>query len=257
MSKESQPKPFGNDILLIINYHFPYYQSMDLLKKMYGHYFPNIVFYGPKSRPNVNVVDHYRGWFSYKDIGMAMQKYPGYAGYFWINDDLIINPERFERFDKTKLWMCKADRLPELAPDAITDWGCWQSEVGFNTIKKVYEQMPPTPATIIRQNLGENRVGQGFADIAYIPAQYVHECIKMCALCAKNKVFLEIALPTICLSIIPIDQIEFIEGKALWGSEERGLACNLLNKSIDYVHPIKLSSQENRRFIKYYFNITK
>jgi hypothetical protein len=256
ISKESRQNLFGNDILLIINYHFPFYQSMDLLKKIYSPYFPHIVFYGPKSHPNVNVVDHYHGWYSYKDIAMAMQKYPDYTGYLLINDDLIINPQNFERFDKNCVWIYPFLQ-PDLAPNAFTSWTWWQRKEGYTAIKKVYEQLNEASSLMIKQNLGDNKVARGFSDIAYIPARCSQQFIKVCSLCVQHNVFLEIALPTICASIIPIEQIQHVKGTALWDAQDRARACEYLNHSIDFVHPIKLSSQENREFIEQYFNSTK
>jgi hypothetical protein len=256
ISKESQKEPFGNDILLIINYHFPYYQSKGLLKKIYRPYFPHMVVCGPKSHAGVNVVDHYHGWYSYKDITLAMQKYPGYKGYLLINDDLIINPQNFERFDKNCIWIYPFLQA-DLAPNTFTNWTWWQRKEGYAAIKKVYEQLGEAASLMIKRNLGDNKVARGFSDIAYIPAQYSQQFIKICSLCVQHNVFLEIALPTICASIIPIEQIQHVNGAALWGAQERDRACEYLNPSIDFVHPIKLSSQKNREFIEQYFNSTK
>jgi hypothetical protein len=253
-SAERSNEPFGNDILLIINYHFPYYGSIELLKKIYGPYFPHIVFYGPEAYPDVHVCDHYQGWFSYKDIGMAMEKYPGYTGYLWINDDLIINPKNFERFDKSNVWMCPFIILDlTRGMDAIDDWPWWQAGVGYPVMQQVYDKLDPQTRSLLAHNIGNNKVAVGYADIAYFPAQCTHACIQLCQLYAEHNVFLEIALPTICTSLLPVNQTQYINGKTLWYNGERSHACDYLNISVDFVHPIKLSNRAFYEFIENYF----
>jgi hypothetical protein len=248
----------GDDILLIVNYHFPFYESMDLLKKIYSPYFPHIVFYGPQEYPGVEVCDHYQGWFSYKDIGMAMQKYPGYAGYLWINDDLIINPKNFERFNKKNVWMCPFRSLDlTRGMNAVDDWPWWQADAGYPVMQQVYDKLDSQTLALLTHNLGPNKVAIAYSDIAYIPAQCVQACIQLCMLYAQHRVFLEIALPTICMSLIAINRVEYINGKPLWYNGERNHACDYLNVSVDYVHPIKLSNPTFYTFIERYFEAIK
>jgi hypothetical protein len=247
-------KQWGDDILLIINYHFPYYDSINLLKKIYSPYFPNIVFYGPQGHPGIEVCNHYQGWFSYKDIGMAMQKYPGYAGYLLINDDLIINPSNFERFDKTCIWTCPFRALDMTrSMNAIDDWPWWQANVGYPVMQQVYDKLDAQTHSLLAKNIGQNRAAIAYADIAYIPAACAERCIQLCQLYAEYGVFLEIALPTICMSLLPIDKVQYINGKPLWYNGERNHACDYLNISVDYVHPIKLSDPAFYEFIERYF----
>ena len=76
--------PFNN-VLLIINYNHAHYDSMALLEEMYKPYFANIVFYGPEEYPGVHQLSHYRGYFSYLCISDAMNRYPDFDGYFFLN----------------------------------------------------------------------------------------------------------------------------------------------------------------------------
>ena len=253
-ASEQTKKPFGHDILLIINYHFPYYGSMKLLRHVYSPYFPNIVFYGPQAHPGVEVCDHYQGWFSYKDIGMAIEKFPGYAGYLWINDDLIINPKNFERFDKKSVWTCPFRALDlTRGMNAIDDWPWWQADVGYPAMQKAFDNLDSDTRDLLARNIGNNKAAIAYADIAYIPAECAGTCIQLCQLYAQHKVFLEIALPTICMSLLPVNKIQYINGKPLWYNGERNHACDYLNVSVDYVHPIKLSNQAFYDFIEKYF----
>lgn len=239
------------DILLIINYNHPYYESIDLLRKIYRPYFPHIVFYGPEHHNDVEFCDHYEGWFSYKAIAQAMQKYPGYAGYLYIHDDLIINPNNFERFDKNNIWIDPFTKVNlELGLDAVKHWPWWPRTVGYSAIKKVYDKLEPSTRTMLADNIGDQMVVYGYSDIVYIPSSCVHEFIKLSNLFEQHHVFLEIALPSICASIMQKEHIEFFKGHAEWGGRN---TRTLFNKSLDYIHPIKLSSKSNREFIDRYF----
>ena len=74
--------------------------------------------------------------------------------------------------------------------------------------------------------------------------------MELSELCGKNGLFLEIAMPTICLCLMPKSQIEFIEGHAEWNNRD---VRTIYNKSIDYHHSLKLSQEENRKFVKNIF----
>ena len=95
-NEHPQEKPIlGQDILLIINYNHLHYESIDFLKNFYSPYFPHIVIYGP-SLDEIDFCDHDTALFSYKTIAHAMHKYPGYAGYLFIHDDVMMNPKNFD-----------------------------------------------------------------------------------------------------------------------------------------------------------------
>lgn len=253
-SENLSKQPIGHDILLIINYNHAYYESIDLLKKIYRPYFPNIVFYGPQYHNDVEYCDHYMGWFSYKAIARAMQKFQGYAGYLYIHDDLIINPKNLERFDKNNIWLNpyrKLDMTREM--DAINDWPWWQHAVGYPAMKQVYDKLDADDRAMFVHNIGDHEVSIAYTDIAYIPARCVQEFIKLSNLCEQHNLFLEIALPTICTAMLPSEQIEQFKGTVLWYDGKRNNPCDFLNQSTDYVHPIKLSNPANREFIERYF----
>jgi hypothetical protein len=223
------------------------------LRKIYSPYFPHIVFYGPQEHAAVEFCDHYRGWFSYKDIALAMQKYPDYAGYLFINDDLIINPRNFERFNKDNIWMCPAIKINTELGYKATDWPWWPNETGCDAMEKIYPQLAPQYRNMLVYNQGEHTVLRGDSDIVYIPRECAHDYIQLCPLFAQHKSFLEVAIPTICNCIMPKEKIEYINGIMLWYNGERNHACDYLNPSVDYVHPIKLSNQAYRDFVEHYF----
>ena len=70
-------KNYFEDILLIIIYHFPFYESIPLLKSFYQDAFKNIVICGPKkySHHHVMVVDVGGGYYGYECVGEAIRRY--------------------------------------------------------------------------------------------------------------------------------------------------------------------------------------
>ncbi|MDZ4152650.1 hypothetical protein, partial [Methylicorpusculum sp.] len=75
-----------DDVLLIINYNHPHYQTIDFLKKIYGKSFSHIVFYGEKPDSRVHTVSHHYGWYGYRALADAMKRYPHFRGYLYTND---------------------------------------------------------------------------------------------------------------------------------------------------------------------------
>ena len=70
-------KNYFEDVLLIIVYHFPFYESIPLLKSFYNETFKNIVICGPESYSpyQIMVVDLHRGWYGYECVGEAIRRY--------------------------------------------------------------------------------------------------------------------------------------------------------------------------------------
>jgi hypothetical protein len=70
---------YFEDILLIIVYHFPFYESIPLLKSFYKDAFKNILICGPKSyfHHYVMVVDIAAGYYGYECAGEAIRRYRG------------------------------------------------------------------------------------------------------------------------------------------------------------------------------------
>ena len=70
-------KNYFEDVLLIIVYHFPFYESIPLLKSFYNETFKNIVICGPESYSpyQIMVVDLGPGWYGYECVGEAIRRY--------------------------------------------------------------------------------------------------------------------------------------------------------------------------------------
>lgn len=69
-------KNYFEDILLIIVYHFPFYDSIPLLKSLYQDVFRHILICGPKksTQYHVMVIDLGGGYFGYQCVGEAIRR---------------------------------------------------------------------------------------------------------------------------------------------------------------------------------------
>lgn len=236
--------------LLIINYNFPHYESVDFLKNLYSPYVDHIVFYGPVASPGVNQMDIHKGYFGYASLADAMEKNPDFDGYLYTNDDCIINYWNFDRFDRDKIWFISPTRFtfcPDLKKSA---WKWWNSEWGYNAFAQAYATLP-THYKKQLATLGDNIVlGQTYSDIVYFPAKYRKQVIELCRHFYRYRIFLEIALPTTCACLDDPSNWELFDGVTIWRVTEQCCVEKLYAKHLDYIHPAKISIPQVREFIK-------
>jgi hypothetical protein len=255
-----------DDVLLIINYNFCHYDTIPFLKKIYGDYFNHIVFYGPESHAGVNQYSHHQGYLSYGCIADAMKKYPHFKGYLYTHDDCVINPWKLIQYSKNTLWFPywksaywkPQDNLlypnnltwpifdTKVSPNYYSKWYWWSSIWGYLAVIKSLKKYPKKNRLILAKNIGHKKAIGSFGDFVYIPALLKNDYIKLAKLFLKNKVFLEIALPTICHSLSYNKLWERAEGFCWAGT-------NLYSYDIDFHHPFKLSNRETQDFVEKLF----
>lgn len=238
----------NEDILLMINYNVAYYNSIDFLKELYAPYFANIVFIGPVADPRVEHINHRKGFFGYKGIAHVMQKYPNYAGYLFINDDSILNCWNFDRFDRSKIWF-RTMNIKTIGSHLINSgWVWWKTKWGLAPLKKSLADLPDAYKESLAKNIGAQKCAFAFSDVVYFPAQFKDDVIALADHFAKYNLFLEIAIPMICSALSPIKDIEIMRCLYLWGNDRKNV-FKRYTKELDFIHPIKLSSLENREFV--------
>jgi hypothetical protein len=235
--------------LMIINYNFAHYESVPFLQELYKPYVTQTVFCGPHQAPLVQGLDIHKGYFGYKSLAYAMEKHPGFDGYFYTNDDCIANMWNYDRFDSNKIWS-NAPGFFKLTPELKkSSWSWWKSEWGYDALVKACEALP-TKYKQRLEKIGKNTVlGLTYSDVVYIPGKYREEALELCNHFARYKVFLEIAMPMICACLDHPDNWETLQGKAFWEYSEKISIMNLYQATSDYIHPVKLSSPTLRGFI--------
>lgn len=240
----------NNDILLIINYNHAHYKSVNLLRKLYEPYFSHIEFYGPQPHSQIRCCYHEAGWYGYKVLADAMNKFPHYKGYLFTNDDCIIHPWNLNRYDDSKIW-CVKPYQAKLEKDGIIGWG-WHKNFAYHAISNAYDILPINYRKTLEKNYGNNTIAWGFSDIVYVPARFKSDIITLCAIFESTRTFLEIAFPTMLGCIEDIQNLQFLNGVAVW-NQDKDLAPQLCSQEIDFFHPLKLSAVENQLFVQNYF----
>lgn len=261
-------EPFEN-ILLVINYNHAHYQTIPFIRKLYNPYFNDIVFYGPQEHPDINICHHNNGYISYKALIDAMQKYPHFDGYFFLQDDCIIHPWNLLKKDQSKIWFVNLDTIQKEAEEPISvttsktiyipdgrkayKWGWWQSPFGYDAVIKTYRKLPQSSKKILARNWDKQNVIAAFSDLVYIPAKYKKKFVRLGNKFTLANTFLEIAVPTIISCIAPYTDWEKLNG---YNAYEIPLKFDRKQYpfKIDFIHQIKFSKEENQSFVQKIFS---
>lgn len=210
-----------SDVLLLIVYSVPVYGSIPILQSLYQGAFPHIRFCGPRKTElhDIIVVNISRGIFSYECLGEAIRRNPGFEGYLYINDDVIVNWWNLVTLNRTKIWQGNLIEnglsISSSVEEAPKNWMWWRMKIGLPACKMALEDIENARAYHLSQNdrkswnithalntLRQNGNGQlfcckGWSDIFYIPSQYASAYSDLSAIFYKRRVFLEIAATTI------------------------------------------------------------
>ena len=112
------------DLLLVVVYNYPFYDSIPHLVALYKPAFPHLLFCGPPDnaeRSDILTVEIIRGFLGYECLGRAIRKYPGYKGYFYISDDVLLKYWNLPDFDRSKIWESSSIRSsPVNEPTKLT-----------------------------------------------------------------------------------------------------------------------------------------
>lgn len=243
----------SNDVLLLINYNHPHYESIPLLKKIYEPYFKKVVFYGPTQHPHVIDMPHYKGYFSYLCIADAMERFPDYEGYLFLMDDCILNPSMIQDFDVTKLSIAHCIEYQKAFLINIKNgppfyWSWWQTQWGKKAVEATLKKLPKQYKKMLQNNCGKKTVSGAFSDFVYIPSSYKNQFIELANLFGQHAVFLEIALPTILCSLSVKSEWIWWPGRSIYKNP-----LKLFDKNAIFNHPLKLSIKEHRDFIEEFF----
>ena len=276
---------YYDKILLVIIYNHPHYESIPLLREFYEPVFPNIYFCGTtdnniKSKYNNrtddnNVIhrhDIVRGIFGYECLASAIRQNHengGYQGYFYINDDVILNFWNLIKikFDPTVMRTFTNWQVP-LNGTVPQNWYWWVSPFGYdkvqNAVKRIeflskkffqYEKLMNT----LRENgHGNLSVYNGRSDIVYIPRSHALKFQELSSIFRREQVFLEIAIPTICRFLALEKDISHLHGHYIPGDVRKNdsrvidsrhfWVTYLKNPNLLFIHPFKLQHRsENNK----------
>eukprot|EP00794_Sanderia_malayensis_P011728 gene11729-12949_t len=222
-----------SNVLLVVIYNHPFYDSADLLRQFYASVFPNIYFCGQYENSTFGIHGSWinKGIYGYKCLADAIDKNPEYTGYFYLNDDVVLNYWNLFKFhfNFNKVGESSNQFGKMSTREAISqNWYWWISPYGFNNCKTAIEEIAllATRNSKIFKDMLDNfqyngKDGEycynGRSDILYIPGHLARNFYEVSTVFYKHRVFLEIAIPTILRYIALKEDISTLHGMYLPG----------------------------------------
>lgn len=243
------------DVLLIVNFNHPTYDSIAPYLSIYAPYFPNIAFYGPKVPTHlhsiVTEVPYDKGFTGYRAIADAVRKYPDYAGYLYTNDDTALNVFQLAQLDLDKVWKRVPDpsEVHDRAKPAPSDWYWW----GKPEIGHLWDD--PSALSVKQKQqiaLFSGTVGpvdiSAQCDFTYVPGRLSAALARLLNKFVEHKVHLEMAVG---LALVAVETTEAWEKRwrevYLWEDADRAGWRGFLKEGVGMVHPVKLTADKAAR----------
>ncbi|XP_041355335.1 probable glycosyltransferase STELLO1 [Gigantopelta aegis] len=266
-----------DDILLIIIFNRPgFLDNIAYLNYVHGRYFSHILMCAhsldefKKYAPTKNKVSFIEinlgvGVLGYQCMMEAMQMGYDVKGYLQISDDVILNTWNIAKLPRNRIWFQSRMRVGRLASKRVPNihvgkhvvkhWWPWSSQWGVGQVYKVWQDYSailkdPKVAPIIQKflkTLTENsRKPDGVyyeaSDIYYIPSSLKEDYVFLSSWFLKERVYLEIAIPTVINGLARSSEIVRMPGTYLWYSD-RVKFRKTFNPSHCFLHPFKLKHQ--------------
>lgn len=240
---------FAN-VLLVVHYNHPYYNSIPFIEDLYSSIFPNIVFFGEAPHPKVNVIRTEKGYKFSKVVANVLDRFPGYVGYIFLQDDCFMNFWNYERLDTTKFWFMENDKAGFRRTDITNinisslSWWFGHPTVGMKQYAAALKQIDPQELFLLEKNHGKNQcIGFG-CDMFYIPQKFAKQALNLSLI--FSNVFCELSIPTILSCIDELSNWEKLN--ALWFVGSSAKVLPAYSPEYDWVHPLKFSCIEDRDF---------
>jgi hypothetical protein len=258
-----------DDVLLVIQYNHPHYDSISFIKELYGPLFPNIVFYGEKEHPDVTAIKTVVGVYLPRVIFDVLLKHPNYAGYIFLQDDCLMNVWNLFRLDKEKIWFAisKFPNEQQMEPESwfpdfdrsrategffhatldgsyCEHWGWWKTEHGLPPLQRAFRVLSNEDKSLLAKNLGEGNVISQWCDMFYFPGKFSKEMLRLSD--HFRNVFYELSVPMMFCCLDDISNWEYL--KMYWAFPQEHFLS--YRTDVDWVHPLKFSKPDQREFAK-------
>ncbi|XP_078384463.1 uncharacterized protein LOC144666900 isoform X1 [Oculina patagonica] len=269
------------DILLVIVYNYPFYDSIPHLVALYKPAFPNLLFCGPPDEvvhPDILTINIIKGRLGYECLGRAIQEHPGHEGYFYISDDVILKYWNFPNFDRDKFWESRRPFTSPASGPASNGWYWWNTRYGLSNCRRALEDVAKTTLkekklngahllnTLLKNGNGKLLCFGGRSDVLYVPQKHAKVFSILSETFYKQQVFLEIAAPTIYRLLERNENIALLPGYYIPGkvgdprvSDSRFFwHLYFPHNEFHFIHPFKLhregiDSKFNLVMMKYIF----
>lgn len=252
---------YFRDILTVINFNRPHYSVIPFIREIYKD-FPHVVFYGDgdlqgPEHPGVIRCPQNGGFFAYRAMSDAMNRFPGYRGYLFVMDDVLLNIKNLLGKDKDRVWFPGLD--PSCFMDVLNphpaDWWAWESTFGLDKCRAAWEKFPEDCKERLQTTL---KISNGFvgqhSDVYYIPGRLAGKWNVLAGILSVENVFHEIAIPTALCAIEDPGYWDVLNIKYLWGvgpdlcsfTGDRVRWRSFLRKDLEGLHPVKFSDPQNQ-----------
>eukprot|EP00117_Sycon_ciliatum_P038074 scpid66616/ scgid28364/ len=249
-------------ILLIVVFNNQFYQNVPYIRTLYGKAFSKIVFYGAQPDEHLGVRASPRIWGGYRQhvtIAQAIMDNPGYDGYMWIGDDVLLNyPYFFKHHDVDNVWTTRREKdkgsvFP--APghpfaDNQNEWMHWDKFYGMPAIQSLFRCIRPQYVSRMRSALDCSYcvVYMG-SDMGYVPRRFVDDFIEL--VFVFRVVLHEITLPTV-LRLMVHNMTEdmhedFNNHLYMWFGDKFAQIRKEWRTDIVFAHPVKFSGDAGSR----------
>jgi len=257
------------EVLIVVTYNSPFYDNIDIINRLYENVFGIVVHCGIEAnggngmQPDI-IADVGNGHRGYVCMARAIEKYPDFQGYLYVNDDMIVNWWRLLEFDRKKVW--QGPKQVEFNQDAYgeivnKEWMWWTYPIGLPACQKSYEILKglaketndfnaETALKIYLKNgEGRPRCGKGWSDFFYVPKHLAKTAQKLLEIYEKNKLFLEMAVMNLLHSLDYKENLEIVngvflpdlglinpaDGKEFWGTYDT---------TVTFYHPFKFGYKD-------------
>lgn len=259
-------KDIFKDILLVVVYNYPFYDSIPHLVALYQPAFPHLLFCGPPhntTRPDILTVDIIKGFLGYECLGRAIRQHPGHQGYLYISDDVILKYWNFPDFDREMIWESYSIISYPVNEPAGTQWYWLNTPYGLKSCQRACKDVSNIHAsetfnstfllnTLLKNSNGTLRCFGGRSDVLYIPRKHANLFAVISETFFKQKVFLEIAVPTINRFLERNENIGLLPGSYIPGGKNDPETSDgrflwyvyLSNDDLCFIHPFKLHRDE-------------
>lgn len=254
-----------SSVLLVVVFNYPFYDSIPLLERFYKPAFPSIMYCGPTVSEKFKVVpvEINKGYYGYECMGVAIRRYPGYKGYLYVNDDMIVNYWNLLNIDRDRIWLGKIREFPsnrsqEMFKPPTDSWHWWHPPQ--NALQRCGQAVQAISSShreserklslkiLLANGGGKLCCFKALSDFFYVPSKFSQTFQNYSSFFFARKVFLEVAVPTIAYLLEYSGKIRYIQGVDLHWIYGDGMQVNngfkvwlqYSTDKIKYIHPFKL-----------------
>ncbi|KAF9966562.1 hypothetical protein BGZ73_000977, partial [Actinomortierella ambigua] len=235
------------DMLVVVNFNHADY-ALDQFLAIYKPYFPNIRFYGPNVPSNLKHLVTQNpddlGWAGYRSLIDAIEKYPNYTGYLYVNDDVVLNVRQLAQFDQNKVWKQVPDTVKDVhdkskpAPDDWLQWGRPQTGEMWKDPNALTAEQKQRIATFT--NVAGPVDIRAFCDAVYVPSRITAELHTVLKRFLDFNVFLELGVGLALLAVEPTTNWESWKEEYLWYDGSRDHWRDFMKPDVSVLHPVKM-----------------